>query len=310
MRKTHSLKYGRLILLSLVCLFIFNNLAFAQDSIRAKSIDVSNKKPIEWVFKQVDGKEFKMSVFLPDNYAKSEKEFPCILFFHGGSWKGGKHSWHFPDCKYWSKRGMIAVSVDYRLKDRDSVEVPLECVKDAKSAVRFLRVNAKELKVDTEKIVCAGASAGGQLAAATAMITDSKSNDDAYDLSISCIPNAFILYNPYFKCEEWLSPKHHVVEGLPPTIIFSGGADPVVKEHEMVDFNNSLKQTNNVSELYIGKDGRHGFCIGTKKANRFFYWSLELVDQFLLKQGILSGKPIIEIPEGLLPLKEEEFSRY
>ncbi|TRX59236.1 alpha/beta hydrolase [Fulvivirga sp. M361] len=310
MRNTCILKYNQLTLLSLVCLFTFNNHTSAISLERAKPVDISNENPTEWVFKQVDGKELKMSVFLPDNYADSEREFPCILFFHGGGWKGGKHSWHFPDCRYWSKRGVVAVSVDYRLKDRDSVEVPLECVKDAKSAVRFLRANANELKIDTEKIVCAGASAGGQLAAATAMITDPKSNDDVYNLSISCIPNGLILYNPYFKCEEWLSPKHHIVEGLPPTIIFSGGADPVVLEQEMVDFNNSVKQAGNISELYIGKNRRHGFCIGIKKTNRFFYWSLELADQFLSKQGILSGKPMVERPDGVLPLKEEEFSRY
>ncbi len=310
MRNSCFFKYGQLMLLSLVCLFTFKNLASQENLRRTKPFDISYNSPIEWVFKQVDGKELKMSVFLPDNYADSDREFPCILFFHGGSWKGGKHSWHFPDCRYWSKRGIVAVSVDYRLKDRDSVEVPLECVKDAKSAVRFLRANAKELKIDTKKIVCAGASAGGQLAAATAMITDPKSNDDVYDLSISCIPNSLVLYNPYFKCEEWISPKHHVVKDLPPTIIFSGGADPVVLEEEMIDFNSSLKESGNLSELYIGKKGRHGFCIGNKKTNRFFYWSLELVDQFLLKQNILSGKSMVEIPDGLLPLKEEEFSRY
>ena len=45
---------------------------------------------------------------------------------------------------------MIAVSVDYRLRHRDQVKVPLECVKDAKSAIRYLRANAKKLKIDPE----------------------------------------------------------------------------------------------------------------------------------------------------------------
>ena len=48
---------------------------------------------------------------------------------------------------------MIAVSVDYRLRERDNIQVPLECVKDAKSAVRYLRKNAQALKVDPNKIV-------------------------------------------------------------------------------------------------------------------------------------------------------------
>lgn len=275
-----------------------------------KPLEASNPENTEWVYKKVNGKELKMSVFLPDNYSNSEKHFPCIVFFHGGSWRVGEQSWQFPDCEYWSKRGMIVVSVDYRLKKRDSVEVPLECVKDAKSAVRFLRKHEEELKVDTEKIVCAGSSAGGQLAAATAMIRAPKSNDDVYDLSISCIPNALVLYNPYFKCADWLSPSHNVVEDLPPCIVFSGGEDPVVNKEKMLAFNKSLKAKENITELFIGKKGKHGFCNGRNKRNRFFYWSLEFADQFLVKQGIISGSSIVQRPDGVLPLSEEEFSKY
>ena len=152
----------------------------------------------QWIYKTVGGKELKMDVFLPGNY-ESGKIFPAVVFFHGGSWREGTPDMQYPDCAYLSKRGMIAVAVDYRLKDRDHVEVPLECVKDARSAIRFLRKNAEKLKVDTGKIVVAGDSAGGQLAAALAMITDQKMNDDCYDLSISYRPDALILHNPYFK---------------------------------------------------------------------------------------------------------------
>ena len=313
MKNNQFLKYGIYILLFLSA----NSLS----SCNKASVTVSSDDTVvshnffypgstEWIFKQVDGKNLKMSVFLPDNYTDSEKTFPCIVIFHGGSWTEGDVSWHFPDCEYWSKRGIIAVSVDYRLKVRDNVVVPLECVKDAKSAIRFLRKNAKELKVDAEKIVGAGDSAGGQLAAATAMITDSKVNDDSYDLSISCIPNAVILWNPWFKCEKYLSPTYNVVKSLPPFIIFSGGSDPGIPVSEMVDFHESLKHVGNSSELYIGHEGKHGFCNGRNKNNRFFYWSLELEDQFLVKHGILSGTSVVNIPNGVLPLQENEYDKY
>ena len=178
-----------------------------------------------WTYKQVDGKELKLSVFLPDNYEAGNR-FPAFVAFHGGSWNAGDATWHYPDCAYWSKRGMIAVSVDYRLKDRDKVQVPLECVKDAKSAIRFLRKNAEKLKVDPDKIVVAGGSAGGQLAAATAMINSADTNDDQDDPAISCRPNAVVLWNPWFKCQKDLSPPNFVAKDLPPfitiTIFFTG----------------------------------------------------------------------------------------
>ena len=70
----------------------------------------------------------------------------------------GETKWHWPDGNFWAKRGMIAVSVDYRLRDRDQVKVPLECVKDAKSAIRYLRANAKKLKIDPSRVVAKGDS--------------------------------------------------------------------------------------------------------------------------------------------------------
>ncbi len=250
-----------------------------------------------------------MSVFLPDDYAAA-KTFPAFVVFHGGSWNAGEASWHYPDCAYWSERGMIAVSVDYRLKDRDGVEVPLECVKDAKSAIRYLRVNARELKVDPEKVVVAGGSAGGQLASAMATITGPETNDDAYDLSISCKPDAVILYNPYFKCAPELSPPNHIVKGLPPFITFLGDEDRAITVESLESFHKALKEAGTASELYIGKGGKHGFCNGRHKDNPFFYWSLELEDRFLVEHGILSGASMVRIPEGVATISKQEYDSY
>ncbi|MDH3583935.1 MAG: alpha/beta hydrolase fold domain-containing protein [Phycisphaerae bacterium] len=259
-----------------------------------------------WTYKEVDGKRLQLSVFLPDGY-ESGTRFPTIVIFHGGIWNAGDVSWHFPDCDYWSRRGMIAVSVDYRLRDRDGVNVPLECVKDAKSAIRFLRKNAKKLKVDPNKVVAAGGSAGGHLAMATATLTNEKINDESFDLSISAVPNAIVLWNPWFKCEESLSPPKHIVKALPPVITFAGGKDKGIPVGEMKAFHEQLKQAANTSRLYVGKNGKHGFCNGRSGENPFFYWSLDLTDAFLVQQGILTGRSIVEIPKGVARLKSDEY---
>lgn len=259
-----------------------------------------------WTYKSVDGQDLQMSVFLPDGY-DSGKAFPSIVIFHGGSWKTGTPDMHYPDCEYWSSRGMIAVSVDYRLKDRDKVEVPLECVKDAKSAVRYLRKNAEKLKVDPAKIVVAGGSAGGQMAAAVAMIDGA--NDAVDDLTISCVPNAVILYNPFWVkgCSPELTPPNFIRENLPPIITFIGGEDPAIPVEGLQAFHESLKAAGNGSELYVGKKGKHGFCNGRNPRNRFFYWSLELEDAFLVKHGIITGDSLVTRPEGVAQLQPEEY---
>jgi len=271
------------------------------------SASASKSPDAMWTYKEVDGKALQMSVFLPEDY-ESDSAFPAFVVFHGGSWNAGEADWHYPDCEYWRQRGMIAVSVDYRLKDRDKVEVPLECVKDAKSAIRFLRWNAERLKVDPDRIVAAGGSAGGQLAAAVAMIPET--NDDCYDLSVSCVPNAVILYNPYFKCRADLSPPNFVKEGLPPFIMFLGDQDSAITVESLKKFHGALNNAGNASEFYVGKGGKHGFCNGRNIWNSFFYWSLELEDRFLVNQGILAGTDLVSRPDGVAPLKLTEFDRY
>jgi acetyl esterase/lipase len=258
-----------------------------------------------WTYKEIDGKELQLSVFLPEGYATSTKHFPTFVVYHGGSWAVGEANWHYPDCEYWASRGMIAVSVDYRLSKRDGVKVPLECVKDAKSAVRFLRKNADRLKVDPDKMVIAGGSAGGQLAAAMATLTSPETNDDCYDLSISCEPNAVILYNPYFKCEASLSPPNFLRAGLPPFITFLGDEDPAITVESIVEFHEALKAHGGASEFFVGKGGKHGLCNGRNPHNPYFYWSVELEDQFLVKHGILSGESLVERPQGVKVLQPE-----
>lgn len=264
----------------------------------------SHAKPdTTWVYKEVDGKQLEMSVFLPEGYEDSKKNFPIFVVYHGGSWRAGEPSWHYPDCAYWSDRGMIAVSVRYRLKDRDNVKVPLECVKDAKSAIRFLRKNAAKLKVDTDKVVAAGGSAGGQLAAAVATLSSPETNDDVFDLSISCVPNAVVLYNPYFRCEASLSPPNFIKPGVPPMITFLGDQDPAIPVDDLKKFHESIKTQGSDSEYYVGVGGKHGLCNGRNPRNPYFYWSLALEDQFLVKHGIIQGKSLVTVPKGVKVLK-------
>ena len=270
----------------------------------------SREPDTQWVYKTVSGKDLKMDVFLPAGYQDAEVSYPVMVIFHGGSWTVGETNLHWPDGNFWAKRGMIAVSVDYRLRHRDKVKVPLECVKDAKSAIRYLRANAKELKIDPSRVVAKGDSAGGQLAAATATLTDPKTNDDCFDLSISCVPQAVILTCPWFKTSPDMCPPKHLREGLPPFLTFAGGADHAIPVSEMEEFHQALKAKGIPSELYIGNKGKHGFCNGRNPYNRFFYWSINLADQFLVKHDILEGVSNMTIPKEVKQLTENDFQLY
>ncbi|MFT5127915.1 MAG: acetyl esterase/lipase [Rhodothermales bacterium] len=260
-----------------------------------------------WTYKKIGDKELQLSVFLPEGYASAPSAFPTIAIFHGGSWRSGEPNWHYPDCVYWSQRGMIAVSVDYRLKNRDGVDVPLACVQDAKSAIRFLRQHAQRLKIDPTRIVAAGGSAGGQLAAATATITSPTSNHPDDDSSISCRPDAIVLYNPWFKCTDALNPLKHLSADLPPIITFSGGQDEAIPVSEMQAAHRAYTDNGASSALYIGNTGGHGFCNGRNPRNPFFYWALEHADQFLVRHTILHGPSQVSYPPGVSRLASDAY---
>jgi dienelactone hydrolase len=97
---------------------------------------------------------------------------------------------------------------------------------------------------------------------------------------------------------------------LPPCITFLGDQDPAISVDSLKAFHESLTKAGNVSEFYVGKGGKHGFCNGRNKRNPFFYWSLELQDQFLVKNGVLSGTSKVQVPDGVASLGEEDYDAY
>ncbi len=87
------------------------------------------------------------------------------------------------------------------------------------------------------------------------------------------------------------------VKACPHSLPLQGGADHAIPVLEMVEFHQALKAKSIPSELYIGNKGKHGFCNGRNPYNRFFYWSINLADQFLVKHGILDGASMVLIPK-------------
>ena len=89
----------------------------------------------------------------------------------------------------------MAISAEYRIKNVHGTS-PRECVKDGKSAVRYLRKNAAALGIDPDRIVAGRGSAGGHVAAATATLSNYEESGE--DLSVSSRPNAPVLFNPVY----------------------------------------------------------------------------------------------------------------
>jgi len=254
-------------------------------------------------YRKVGDTELKVWIFEPAQ--KSAKPLPAIVFFFGGGWSGGSPTQFEPHSRHLASRGMIAIVADYRVKTRQDAK-PADCVSDAKACVRWVRANAARLGIDPERIAVGGGSAGGHLAASTATLPGLDTAKD--DKSVSCLPNALVLFNPAtvlapfpgldlkgfgaglskekFGCEPTeISPLHHVKKGTPPTIIFHGKSDTTVPYSTVEKFAEVMKAAGNRCEL-VGYEGQpHGFFNKSKYAE-----TLAAADDFLVSLGYLPAK--------------------
>lgn len=266
--------------------------------------------PVEKVYKTFGLTKLKMYIYQPSDRNSSEK-LPAIVFFHGGAWAGG-HAWQFtPQCKYLAERGMVAISVEYRVRKRQGV-TPFECVSDAKSAIRWVRKNADELGIDNNRIAAGGGSAGGHMAACTALIKDF---DEKYeDLSVSSVPDALVLFNAVFDVPEIIpnlpkkvrkklearateiSPVHNVFKGAPPAIIFHGTSDNAVPFHQAILFCDELKKFGNNCEVVPYEGRGHGFFNYNKGTNPDFISTMEYTVKFLESLGYIKGDTTGQLP--------------
>ena len=111
-----------------------------------------------------ESKAQRIDVYLPE---EGEGPFPALVHIHGGGFAiGDKRDDHMDAYLEGIKRGMVVVSIEYRLSGEAIFPA---AVLDVRQAIRFLKIHASEYKIDPAKIVAIGGSAGGNLAAILGM---------------------------------------------------------------------------------------------------------------------------------------------
>jgi acetyl esterase len=245
-------------------------------------------------YKKVADQELLLHVFEPEGFKTSDSR-SCYLIIHGGGWTGGAPPRMYPFAAHYAKLGLVGISMQYRLHSKKTGVSVFDCVKDARSAVRYIRGHAMELGIDPQKVIVSGGSAGGHLAAATALF--GNVSEDGDDLKVSPIPNALVLLFPVIDTskegygnekigDRWqeLSPVHHVRPGVPPTIIFHGTGDTVTPFAGAKAFHEAMLKAGNRCELDINEGGVHGYLMRNKA---LYDDSLSKTDVFLKSLGLL-----------------------
>jgi len=230
---------------------------------RAANLEPSSRV----VYKTVNDRELYLHVFNPEDL-KDEERRPCFLVIHGGGWTGGEPRRMYPFADHYRDQGLVGISVQYRLLNPKQGTTVFDCISDTNDAVRFVRAHAEMLKIDPDKIIVCGGSAGGHLAAETALYSDDS------DSEVSTVPAALVLLFPVIDTStegygnakigaRWreVSPVHQVEGKVPPTIIFHGTGDTVTPFQGAAEFQQAMEQHGNRCELIVHEGGRHGYLM-------------------------------------------------
>lgn len=231
--------------------------------------------------------DVRVLVYLP---TPVQGPLPALLWIHGGGYVMGSADAEDLRMKnIVSSLGCAAVAVDYRLAPETPYPGPLE---DCYAALKWLYIHADELLIDPLRIAVGGASAGGGLAAALALLTRDRGE---VSLLFQCLlapmlddrtctlaePHPYtgeFVWTPQANRFGWtallgqepggpdVSPyaaaaRAEHLEGLPATIINVGALDLFLEED--LEYARRLMRAGVPTELHVHPGAYHGFILVT-----------------------------------------------
>ncbi|CAJ2513978.1 Uu.00g020970.m01.CDS01 [Anthostomella pinea] len=210
---------------------------------------------------------------------------PCIVYIHGGALVAANRFAGLDTSVTWAREfNAISISVEYGRAPENSGQQPAE---DCYAALTWVGSNLTQLGIDPERLILYGTSAGGGLAAATALMARDKGGPKLCGLFLECpmlddrnqaVSTQQFSTGPFFNSTlnkfawacllgervgtssvtEYEAPARSLdLAGLPPTFIDCASADPF--RDEIVAFASKLWEDGVAAELHVWPGGPHGY---------------------------------------------------
>jgi len=224
-----------------------------------------------FVFRKVGTNELRLYVVKPEGWSIKDRR-PCFVSFFGGGWVSGSPQSSIAWAKWAAGIGLVGVAPDYRTRNRYN-GTPEDCVSDARAAVRWVEEHADELGIDPGKVIAQGGSAGGHVAAWTAIPSPGPGKDDP---APKILPVALVLLNPVTDTKDSgyggtkrfgedaaralaCSVPDQMPVKMPPAIVFHATADTTVPYANSVAFRDKLVSNSNRCELVTFEGLGHSY---------------------------------------------------
>lgn len=248
-------------------------------------------------------RKLALDAFVPKD-AKTDRI--AFIMIHGGGWRSGNRTQHYPLAQALAAKGYVCFTPEYRLSTEALFPA---AVYDLKAAIRWIKANATKYNVDTSKIVIAGFSAGGELAAFLGVtgnmpLFEGSGCNDGISSNVNAIvdidgtlsfthpetgegddsksTSAGTYWFGYSKKENtglWnaASPLSYVGSRTPPTLFLNSSVDRMHAGRN--DFIKVLTDNNIYSEVHTFDNAPHSFPL----FNPWFTPMVNYIDGFLQK---------------------------